>query len=184
MHMYVPCLASAAIIESHGSFGSMGKQGASRYRGVTRPGDGSLGWVAQKRGICYAARFTSEAKAAKWLAERLGVSVSSLRQTTLPSSEVRESYRGVVYHSGCWEARLRGGVVLGYFGSQDEAVRKLMRETGMTRKQLRKKDFSTKTLRTRFKCKHRLFGSYEPGDVRTMCEHESKSASIYRQDKS
>ena len=117
----------------------MGKQGVSRYRGVTRPGDGSLGWVAQKRGICYAARFTSEAKAAKWLAERLGVSVSSLRQTTLPGSEVRESYRGVVYHSGCWEARLRGGVVLGYFGSQDEAVRKLMRETGRTRKQLRKR---------------------------------------------
>ena len=119
---------------------AMGKQGTSRYRGVTRPGDGSLGWLAQKRGICYAARFTTEAKAATWLARRLGVSVSSLRQAAPPNveSEVKESFHGVVYHSGCWEARLRGGVVLGYFGSQDQALRKVMQRTGKSRKQLKR----------------------------------------------
>ena len=158
----------------------MGKQGVSRYRGVTRPGDGSLGWVAQKRGVCYKARFTSDAKAAKWLAGRLGVSVSGLRHTTPrgSGSEVQESFRGVVHHSGCWEARLPGGVVLGYFHSQDEARIAVMRATGKTKKQLKHKDFSTRTLRARFKFKHRTFGSYLPGDVRAMCEHESDVADV------
>lgn len=159
----------------------MGKHGDSRFRGVTRPGDGSLGWVAQKRGVCYAARFTSEASAAKWLAGQLGVSVSSLRWPGSDKHIVQESFRGVVYHSGCWEARLAGGVVAGYFSSQEEALRQVMRKTGMKKKQLRNKEFSKKMLRARFKCMHRIFGSYEPGDVRTLYAHESKSARIFRQ---
>jgi hypothetical protein len=174
-------------IESLG-FGSIRIRGSpwgsmviADFGGLTRPGDGSLGWVAQKRGVCYAARFTSEASAAKWLAGQLGVSVSSLRWPGSDKHIVQESFRGVVYHSGCWEARLAGGVVAGYFSSQEEALRQVMRKTGMKKKQLRNKEFSKKMLRARFKCMHRIFGSYEPGDVRTLYAHESKSARIFLQ---
>ena len=161
----------------------MGKRCDSRYKGVTRPGDGSLGWVAQKRGVCYAARFPSEMSAVKWLAERLGVSVSSLRGRGRGSDEheVKESFRGVVFHSDCWEARV-GRRVVGYFGSQAEALRQVMRETGQTKKQLRNNAFSTQGLRSRFKRKYQIFGSYEPGDVRAMYEHESSSARIFRRE--
>lgn len=157
----------------------------SRYRGVSRPGDGALGWVAQRKGYCYAARFESEEHAARWLARRLGVPVSSLlRENFERDREAAVSYRGVVYHSGCWEARV-ASTVRGYYGTQQEALRKVMRETGKTKKQLiRKQGFSMPTLRTRFRCKHRIFGSYEPGDVKCMYEHETKYARVYRQDTS
>ena len=157
----------------------------SRYRGVSRPGDGSLGWVAQKKGYCYAARFESAEHAARWLARRLGVPVSALlREKVERDREAAVSYRGVVYHSGCWEARV-AGTVKGYYGTQQAALKKVLRETGRTKKQLiRKQGFSVSTLRTRFQCKHRIFGSYEPGDVKSMYEHESKYARVYRQDTS
>ena len=157
-----------------------------RYRGVSRPGNGALGWVAQRKGCCYAARFTSEVRAAQWLARRLGVSVSSLRRMKLPGAE-REgklSYRRVVFHSGCWEARAAGGAVLGYFGTQKEALARVMKETRQTEKQLRRKDFSMATLRARFKGRHRIFRQYVPGDVQAMYDHESKSACMYKEDRS
>ena len=163
-------------------------EGPGRYQGVSKPGDGALGWVAQRKGCCYAARFRSEQQAAQWLARRLGVSVSSLRRKTRPVAadrdrEAQVSYRGVVYHSGCWEARV-AGVVLGYYGTQREAIKKVMKETRQTEKQLlRKKGFSRSTLQARFRCKHRIFGSYEPSDIRSMYEHESEHARIYRQDR-
>ena len=158
--------------------------GKGRYRGVSKPGDGSLGWVAQRRGVCYAARFDGEEEAATWLAKRLGVSKSALRWAD-PSrqAEPSRSFRGVVFHSGCWEARLPGGNVLGYCGSQQQALDLLLSRTRKKEKQFKKKDFSTRTLRARFRGKHRFFGSYEAGDVKTMYEHESKYAAlIYAQE--
>ena len=157
----------------------------SRYRGVSRPGDGALGWVAQRKGYCYAARFASEQHAAQWLVRRLGVPVSSLlRVQVARGKEAGDPYRGVVYHSGCWEARV-AGAVRGYYGSPQKALKEVMRVTGKTKKQLiRKQGFSRPTLETRFRCKRRIFGSYEPGDVKSMYEHETKYARMYRQDTS
>ena len=168
--------------------GMVPSTGRNRYRGVSRPGDGALGWVAQRKGHCYAARFESEKAAARWLARRLGVSVSSLRwewrgrDSGGSNSCHISSHHGVVYHRGCWEARGPGSVVLGYFGTEQAAVARVMKDRKVKKKSLVKRDFSRRVLRSHFKVKHRIFGDYIPGDVQCMYEQESKNAHIYKQD--
>ena len=158
-----------------------------RYRGVSRPGHGALGWVAQRRGRFYKARFKTEVSAAQWLARSLGVSVSALRRKRRREDgqgQCMSRYRGVVHHSGCWEARGSCGRVLGYFGSEKVALAKVMEVRQKTEKELRKDDFSKRALRSHFKSKHHIFHKYVPGDVQSMYEHEERCArTIFKEDR-
>ena len=97
----------------------------ARYKHVTHPPGGSCGWVAQKYGVCYRARFASQLQAVRWIAGRMGVSVESLRR---PGAGVREcvnlkvaKHAGVTHSRGRWIARARGKVLGRYANELDAA---------------------------------------------------------------
>ena len=157
-----------------------------RYKYVSRPCiRGQLrGWVAQKRGVGYRARFASELKAAQWLAKEMGISVACLR---IRSQGVRGTgtsfavslYRGVVAARGRWEARV-DGQTRGRFGSQVLAAHCVAKHTGVTVKSL-KRLVPGHLARRIFIAAYKVFGKYRPGDYESMLQQENDAARMFQQ---
>ena len=157
-----------------------------RYKYVSRPCiRGQLrGWVAQKRGVGYRARFASDLKAAQWLAKEMGVSVASLR---IRSQGVRGTgtsfavslYRGVVAARGRWEARV-DGQTRGRFDSQVLAARCVAKHKGVTVKSL-KRLVPPHLARRIFIAAYKVFGKYRPGDYESMLQQENDAARMFQQ---
>ena len=158
-----------------------------RYKHVSRPCiRGQLGgWVAQKRGVGYRARFASELKAAQWLAKEMGVSVASLR---IRGQGVREKdmmlmvslYHGVVAARGRWEARVHGQT-LGRFDSEVLAARCVAKHRGVTVKSLKKGSVPPHVARRIFKVAYKVFHKYRPGDYESMVQQEMDAARMFQQ---
>ena len=154
-----------------------------RIRGV------SCGWVAQKRSVCYRARFDTQLQAAKWIANLLGVSVASLRikpvvgvKKKAPAATLKFSkHAGVTYDRGRWIARGAGTELLGRYGTEFEAACAVAAATGVGVKALKKKGLPKYLAKNLFKAAYRVFRKYVPGDYDNMVAHEKLSVKMFQQ---
>ena len=177
-------LALPLLIRSVAGFNAM-----VRYKHVSCPciRGVSAGWVAQKRGVGYRARFPTQRHAAKWMAARLGVPVDSLRlgragvKAKAKSELPRERYLGVTAVRGRWVARWRGRV-LGRFGDQLGAAESVAAAAGVEVRGLRRKGLPDHVARRVFGSAYQVFRDYVPGDYQSMIAHETASAQMYKQD--
>ena len=154
---------------------------SSLYKHVSRPciRGQSRGWVAQKRGVGYRARFATELKAAQWLAKEMKVAVACLH---IRRQGVREMdrYHGVVAARGRWEARAEGQT-LGRFDSASLAARCVAKHKGVDVKSL-KRQVPSHVARRIFVAAYKVFGKYRPGDYDSMIEQENGAAWMFQQD--
>ena len=151
-----------------------------RIRGV------SCGWVAQKRGVGYRARFDSQLKAAKWIADLLEVSVASLRIKPVgvkaPATLKFSKHAGVTYDRGRWIARMDGGAkLLGRFGTEFEAALAVAAATGSGVRVLKKSGIPKYLAKRLFVAAYRVFRKYVPGDYNSMVAHEKLSVKMFLQ---
>ena len=164
----------------------MAARTASRYKHVGFHG-ASLGWVAQKRGVGYRARFPSDMAAARWLAARMGVALANLRIGSRAPGRVQRElrmsrYRGVVLSRGRWIARARGNVV-GRFPSEILAAQRVARCLGVPVHTLMKKSRGGDCVARRiFTAAFQVFSGYVPGDLVSMYQHEADSAKMFAEE--
>ena len=160
---------------------------ATQYKYVSNPSirGVSRGWLAQKRGVAYRARFTSQMKAARWIAGRLGVSVTSLR---IDSGGVRacadlkvSKHAGVTHSRGRWIARAKGKV-LGHYATEQAAANAVAKALRVGVGALKRRRGIPKYLAKRlFLVAYRIFRKYVPGDYDSMIAQETRGAHMFRQ---
>ena len=145
------------------------------------------GWVAQKRGVGYQARFATAQAAAEWIAGKMGVTVDSLRHVARSKASVKvdpslpfSMYRGVVQVRGRWVAR-SGVRELGRFGTELEAAQCVARVKNVKVKSLRRR-LRPGLAKRLFRAAYKVFSKYCPGDLVNMLTHESVSRSMYMQE--
>ena len=150
-----------------------------RIRGV------SCGWVAQKRGVGYRARFDTQLQAAKWIADLLEVSVASLRIKPVgvkaPTTLKFSKHRGVIYDRGRWIARGDEAKLLGRFGTELEAALAVAAATGRGVRALKKSGIPNYLAKRLFIAAYRVFRKYVPGDYNSMVAHEKLSVKMFLQ---
>lgn len=159
----------------------------AQYRHVSHPSIRgiSCGWVEQKRGISYRARFASQLKAARWIAGRMGVSVASLRirragvQACVDLKVAK--YSGVTHSRGRWIARARGKV-LGRYATEQEAAYGVAKSLGVGVGALKRSGIPNYLAKRLFLVAYPIFREYVPGDYESMVAHETKSARMFLQD--
>lgn len=166
---------------------------ASKYQGVSC--HEGRDWVAQSRtAAAYKQGFTTETKAATWLAAKLGVSLSSLRRKPsaprVGSTESKElvlpRFHGVVPRfrsSGVlWEARAKGKLLQTFLDEQDAAV-KVAAVLGVPVKRLKRRIvFRALYARAVFKASYRVFKKYVAGDAQHLERQERECLRHFRQD--
>ena len=162
---------------------------AAQYRYVSNPSirGVSCGWLAQKRGFAYRARFASQLKAARWIAGRLGVSVRSLRidrDGVRACADLKVStHAGVTHSRGRWIARAKGKVV-GRCATEQAAANSVAKalRVGVGALKKRRRGIPKYLARRLFVTAYRIFHEYVPGDYDSMIAHETRAARMFRQD--
>ena len=157
----------------------------AQYKHVSHPciRGVSCGWVAQKRGVGYRARFASQLKAVRWIAGRMGVSVASLR---IRGAGVREcvdlkvsKHAGVTHSRGRWIARARGKV-LGRYANELEAAHAVAKALRVGVRALKRSGVPNYLAKRLFRVAYTVFHRYVPGDYDSMVALERQAAHTFR----
>lgn len=169
-----------------------------RFWGVSRVFyRGSWQWLAQNARKptqrIWKVGFETEDAAAKWLAKRLGVTMTSLERRD-NFHLIKSKFQGVrpmqVGRAAIRWIGYKGDAYVGTFKTEKAAAAAVAKHTGTPAPKLRRKvgasgrraGMSTCRARVLFKASFQHFKTYTAGDYKNMLEMESKAAGEFKQD--